>query len=123
MSQGWKITVIVAAAAGVVSTPLLWLLNSPDTGQLVGASVQGAVAIGTLVWALFQQPAAGPAPVSGPVDVAVATGKATATDGGDASTGVRRPAGAGSGSATAERTGDATADGAGSSASTGIDYS
>lgn len=121
MSRGWKITVVVAAVAGIVSTPLFWLLNSPDTGQLVGASVQAAVAIAALVWALFQQPPTGQAP--GPVDVAASTGKATSTGGGSAGTGVRRPAGAGSGSATAERTGDASADGAGSSASTGIDYS
>jgi hypothetical protein len=121
VSRGWKSTVVVVALAGIVSTPLFWLLNSPDTGQLVGASAQGAVAIGALVWALFQLPSTGQA--QGPVDVAVATGKAEATGGGRAGTGVRRPAGAGSGSATAERTGDATADGTGSSASTGIDYS
>ncbi|MFB7176856.1 hypothetical protein ACFCYI_04000 [Streptomyces sp. NPDC056257] len=121
MTRGWKITVVVAAVAGIVLTPLLWLQNGPDTGQLVGASVQAAVAIAALVWALFQQPSTGQGP--GPVDVAVDTGKAEATSGGSASTGVRRPAGEGSGSATAERTGDATADGNGSRASTGVDYS
>ncbi|UQW99194.1 hypothetical protein [Streptomyces sp. RerS4] len=123
MTPGWKITVVVAAVAGIVSTPLFWLLNSPDTGQLVGASVQAAVAIGALVWALFQHPATGSAPAPGLVDVAVDTGKAEATGGGSANAGVRRPGGAGSGSATAERTGEATADGTGSSANSGIDYS
>ncbi|MFB7211034.1 hypothetical protein [Streptomyces sp. NPDC056255] len=121
MTQGWKITVMVAAVVGVVSTPLVWLLNSPDTGQLVGASVQAAAGIAALVWALFQQPSTGQAP--GPVDRAAETGKAEATNGGSASSGVRRPGGTGSGSATAERTGDATADGTGSRASTGVDYS
>ena len=58
VSQGWKLTVIVAAAAGIVSTPLLWLLDSPDTGQLVGATVQAATGIAALVWALLQRPPA-----------------------------------------------------------------
>ncbi|WP_327749631.1 hypothetical protein [Streptomyces europaeiscabiei] len=120
MTRGWKITVVVVAVAGIVSTPLLWLLNSPDTGQLVGASVQAAVAIAALVWALFQQPFPGRG--QGPVDVAVASGKAEAIGGGRARTGVRRPAGEGSGSATAERTGDARAEGPGSEASTGVEY-
>jgi hypothetical protein len=48
MSQGWKITVIVLATVGVVSTPLFWLLESPDAGQLAGASVQAAVGIAAL---------------------------------------------------------------------------
>ncbi|MEW2436828.1 hypothetical protein AB0952_22180 [Streptomyces caniferus] len=111
----------MAAVAGIVSTPLVWLLDSPDTGQLVGASVQAATGIAALVWALLQRPPA-PAPVPGPVDVAVGTGKSKGTGGGTAHTGVRRPGGAGTGSAKAERTGDAIADGPGSSAGTGIDY-
>ncbi|MFI8435613.1 hypothetical protein ACIGJO_18030 [Streptomyces sp. NPDC079020] len=113
---------MVVAAVGVVSTPLLWLLDNPDTGQLVGASVQAATGIAALVWALLQRPPA-PAPVPGPADLAVNTGNADGTDGGTAHTGVRRPGGAGTGSAKAERTGDATAQGPGSSAGTGIDYS
>ncbi|WP_051900929.1 hypothetical protein [Streptomyces aureus] len=60
---------------------------------------------------------------AGPVDVAFATGTAKATNGAAASTGVVRPGGTGSGSATAEHTGDATADGTNSKASTGVDYS
>lgn len=129
MSQSWKIAVLVAAGAGIVSTPLIWLLDGPDTGQLAGASVQAAAGIAALVWALFQPTAAPP----GPRDTAVGTGKAEATGGGSAHTGVRRrggagsggpgSGGAGSGSAKAERTGDATAHGPGSSAGTGIDYS
>jgi hypothetical protein len=60
---------------------------------------------------------------AGPVDIARYTGTAKASSGGSASTGVVRPGGAGGGSATAELTGDATADGTGSKASTGVDYS
>lgn len=117
MSQAWKITVIVLAAAGVVSTPLVWLLDSPDAGQLAGASIQAAVGIAALVWALFQRPE------DRTDDVAVRTGQARASGGGTAVAGIKRPQGRGSGSARAERTGNATADGDGSSAVTGIDYS
>lgn len=122
MSQGWRLTVIVAAVAGVVSTPLIWLLDSPDAGQLVGATVQAATGIAALVWALLQRPPA-PVPLPGPADLALGTGNAEGTDGGTAHTGVRRPGGAGTGSAKVERTGNATAQGPGSSASTGVDYS
>lgn len=106
----------------MVSTPLVWLPDSPDTGQLVGATVQAATGIAALVWALLQHPPA-PAPASGLADLALDTGKADGTDGGTAHTGVRRPGGAGAGSAKAERTGDATAQEPGSGAGTGIDYS
>ncbi|MGW0960774.1 hypothetical protein ACWD4K_17435 [Streptomyces gelaticus] len=122
MSPGWKITVMMVAVASVVSTPLVWLLDSPDTGQLVGATVQAATGIAALVWALLQRPPA-PAPVPGPADLAVDTGNADGSGGGTAHTGVRRPGGAGTGSAKAERTGNATAQGPGSSAGTGVDYS
>lgn len=121
MAQGWKITVIVAAVVGIVSTPLLWLLDSSETGQLVGASVQAATGIAALIWALLQRPPVA-APAPGPSDIAVNTGKAEGTGGGTAHTGVRRPGGTGTGTAKAERTGDATADGQGSSAGTGVDY-
>ncbi|WP_280722006.1 hypothetical protein [Kitasatospora sp. MAA4] len=60
---------------------------------------------------------------TGPVDTVIDSGASTASGGGRASTGVLRPGGAGGGSATAQRTGDATAEGAGSRASTGVDYS
>ncbi|PLW74265.1 hypothetical protein C0036_02830 [Streptomyces sp. DJ] len=118
MARAWKITVIVVAVAGIASTPLVWLLDDPDTGQLVGASVQAATGIAALLWALLQRPQA-----PGPQDTAVDTGAARATGGASASSGVRRPGGTGSGSARAERTGDATAHGPGSHASTGIDHS
>ncbi len=123
MSQKWKIALIVAAVAGIVSTPVVWLLDSPDTGQLAGASVQAATGIATLLWALLQRSAAAPAPPApGPSDEARNTGAATATAGGDATSGVERPAGAASGSALADSTGSAGADGTGSSANTGVKY-
>jgi hypothetical protein len=109
---------MVVAVVLTVSTPFFWLLDNPDTGQLVAASVQGATGIAALVWALMQSSAN-----SQPGVAAVDTGKAKATGGGRASTGVRRPQEAGSGPVRAERTGDATADGPGSSASTGVDFS
>ncbi|MFE2381102.1 hypothetical protein [Streptomyces misionensis] len=110
MTQGWKITVIVLAAVGVVSTPLIWLLNSPSAGELVGASIQAAVGIAALVWAMFQH--SSPA---GPTDKARRTGKAS----GGGVTGIRRPGGRGRGAATAERTGEAS----GTNSVSGIDYS
>ncbi|MFE0422163.1 hypothetical protein [Streptomyces sp. NPDC058953] len=110
MSPGWKITVIALAGVAIVSTPLIWLLDGPGAGQLVGASVQAAVAVAALVWALFQQPTP-----TGPTDRAVQTGQAT--NGGV--TGIKRPGGQGHGSATAERTGEAS----GPNSVSGIDYS
>lgn len=117
MSQRRKIAIIVLAAAGVLSTPLIWLLDSPDSGQLAGASIQAAVGIGALIWALFQ-PAS-----SRTDDTAARTGQAQASRGGTAFTGIRRPQGQGSGSSKVEQTGNATAVDNGSNAVTGIDYS
>jgi hypothetical protein len=116
LTQTQKVTVIVLAVAGVVSTPLIWLLDSPGAGQLAGASVQAAVGIAALVWALFQHPG------NRTDDTATRTGVADANDGGTAVTGIRRPQGRGSGSAKAEDTGNATATGDASSATSGIDY-
>lgn len=110
MTQGWKIMVIVLAVVGILSTPLIWLLNSPGAGALAGASIQAAVGIATLVWAVFQRPSP-----AGPKDRATRTGKAA----GGGVTGIRRPGGRGRGAATAERTGDASGKGSAS----GIDYS
>ncbi|MFF1338132.1 hypothetical protein ACFVYT_09495 [Streptomyces sp. NPDC058290] len=117
MSQGLKITVIVLALVGIASTPLVWLLDGPDGGQMVGASVQAGAGIAALVWAWFQHPG------NRTEDTAAHTGEARANDGGTAVAGVKRPKGRGSGSAKATRTGKATATGEGSNASSGIDYS
>ncbi|MFF5256551.1 hypothetical protein ACFY4K_31510 [Streptomyces leeuwenhoekii] len=116
MRQGWKITVVVLAAAAVVSTPLVWLLNGPDAGQLAGASVQAAVGVAALLWALFQSPD------RRTDDTAVRTGQVRAGGGGTGVSGIRRPGGEGSGSARAERTGPVTAHGDGSRGVSGIDY-
>jgi hypothetical protein len=58
VSRGWKITVVVVAVALTVSTPFSWLLDKPDTGQLVAASVQGATGIAAVLWGMLQPPAA-----------------------------------------------------------------
>ncbi|MFD7913066.1 hypothetical protein ACFV30_20475 [Streptomyces sp. NPDC059752] len=117
MTQGLKITVIGLALVGIVSTPLVWLLDGPDGGQMVGASVQAGAGIVALVWALFQQPG------NRTEDTAEHTGEAQAGDGATAVTGIKRPKGRGSGTAKVTRTGKATATGEGSIASSGIDYS
>lgn len=109
MSQRWKVALIVVAVAGIVSTPLVWLLNSPGTGEMTGASVQAAVGVLALWWAVFQQPPG----TGGPEDRAVRTGPASR----GGVSGIRRPGGRGSGSATAEDTGEATCNG-----TSGIDY-
>ncbi|KOU76839.1 hypothetical protein ADK57_04560 [Streptomyces sp. MMG1533] len=96
---------------------MIWLLSSPDAGQMAGASIQAAVAIAALVWALFQHPE------RRTEDTAERTGEVDARDGGKATSGIRRPQGRGSGSARAEQTGNATATGQGSDATSGIDYS
>lgn len=119
VSRRWKVATGVLGAAGIALTPTYWLLGGPDAGQLVAASVQGATGILALAWAVMAPSAA--APVS--EDSAANTGKAQATAGGTAVTGVRRSAVSSGGSAAAQRTGDATAHGPGSTAATGIDYS
>lgn len=115
MTRGRKITVLVLAVVGILTTPVVWLLDSPDTGDLAGASIQAAAGIVALVWTLFQG-------VGGSSnDVASHTGEARATSGGAANTGVRRPGGRGGGSADASRTGTATASDGGT-ANSGISY-
>ncbi len=108
---------MVVSVAGIVSTPVFWLWNGPNTGQLVGASVQAAVSIAALVYAVLAVP--GP----GPRDRVARTGRVNARDGGQAVTGIKRPKGRGSGSATTTDTGPGTAAGKGSKGVTGIDYS
>ncbi|MCX4393169.1 hypothetical protein OOK39_30430 [Streptomyces sp. NBC_00264] len=93
---------------------MVWLLNGPGRGELVGASLQAGTGVAALVWA-WLQPGRG--------DSATDTGQAKASGGGSAHTGIRRPGGAGTGMVRVDRTGDAKADGAGSSAGTGVDYS
>lgn len=124
MSRGWKTTIVVAALAGIISTPLLWLLGSRDASEMVGASIQAATSIIALIWMLAESTSSRRRRPSRqrPKDAAVDTGRAEAVDGGTAQTGVRRPGGRGGGSAQAMRTGDATAQGPGSRATSGVDY-
>ena len=117
VTQGWKTTVIVISVAGIMSTPMIWLLGNPNVGQLAGASIQAAVGIGALILALFQNPQ------SGPDDMATKTGMARAHRGGSANAGIKRPGGRSAGSAKVERSGDVSASDDGSSANSGIDYS
>ncbi len=105
----------VTAMLVIVSTPVFWLFDGPDTGQLVGASVQAATGVGALVWAWIQ-------PAAEARDRTVGTGRAEASSGGTAHTGIRRRGADGSGAARVEQSGDAVARGRGSSAGTGIDY-
>lgn len=114
MTQTRKIVLIVVGVACLAATPLVWWLNGPGAGELVGASLQVATGVVALAWAWLQ-------PRQG--DSATDTGQAKASGGGAAHTGIRRPGGAGTGAVHVGLTGDATADGVGSSAGTGIDYS
>ena len=114
MTRPWKIVLIVVGVACIAATPVVWLLNGPGTAELLGASLQVGTGVAALVWAWLQ-------PRQG--DSATDTGQAKASGSGSAHTGIRRPGGAGTGSARVDRTGDATAVGSGSSAGTGVDYS
>ncbi|MCX5203202.1 hypothetical protein OG897_17335 [Streptomyces sp. NBC_00237] len=115
MWGGRRAAVTVAAVLVIVSTPILWLLDGPNTGQLVGASVQAATGVGTLLWAWIQRAAEAP-------DSAIRTGQAEAIGGGRAHTGIRRRDVGDSAAARVQQSGDAFARGQGSSAGTGIDY-
>ncbi|MEV4436643.1 hypothetical protein [Streptomyces sp. NPDC049585] len=89
MSHRWKITAIVVTVAAIVSTPLIWLLGSPDAGQLAGTSAQAATGVAALLWAVLSGP---PAPGRAR-DVARRTGRSEATDGGHAVSRIARAAG------------------------------
>ncbi|MFJ4776232.1 hypothetical protein [Streptomyces sp. NPDC088762] len=126
MSRTWKAAAIVLALAGMGSTPLVWVLDGSDAGQLTGASIQAAVGVAALIWALLQPSAHGTGRtgrVSGTEDTALRTGSADASGGASAVSGIRRRPGQGdSGSAKAEDTGNTTATGDNSRAVSGIDY-
>ncbi|MEY9969483.1 hypothetical protein ABIA33_007571 [Streptacidiphilus sp. MAP12-16] len=116
MRLAWKIALCVCGVAVIALTPVVWHFKGANAGTLTAATVQIILGVAALVIPWF-------VPTTGPVDHASDTGKSRGINGGRAQTGVKRPSGKGGGSATAERTGDATADGSGSSASTGVDYS
>lgn len=111
--MGWKVTVMVLAVIGVVTTPLVWLLDGPGAGQMAGACVQAAVAVAALVWAMFQ-------PGGGRAEATVTgSGPAEATEQARSVTGISRREGRGP--ARVENSGRATARDAGSSAVSGIE--
>lgn len=118
MPHGWRLAVAIAAAAAILATPLVWLLGSRGTGEIVGASIQAGTGVATLAWALLSSGSGGQQR-----DEAVGTGEVHATNGGRAHSGLRRPGGGGTIGARVKNTGKATADGSGSNASSGIDYS
>lgn len=99
---------VAAGTVATASTPVVWLLGDPDVGQMVGASVQAGIGIATLLMpVLWRQDR------REPQAEAVDTGKAVASGGGSANSGVQRGGNTGGVSARAERTGDATAEGGG----------
>ncbi|MDT3395338.1 hypothetical protein RKE29_01515 [Streptomyces sp. B1866] len=121
ISKGKMAAIVAAAAAAIVSTPLYWLLGGPDTGQLVAASLQGATGVFALAWALLTSPVA-PEPVPRDVtDVVVKDGgSASASGGGTAISGALLRNGAVREPIWVEKSGHATAEGAQSTACSGI---
>jgi hypothetical protein len=113
---------VVGAAVLAVASPLAYTLVSAAVGDVVSASVIAATAVAALAIPLWPGRTGGPEPsghTSGDA-VAADTGRANASSGGDANTGVRRRRGAG-GVARAERTGGAVSQGPGSRANTGVE--
>jgi hypothetical protein len=122
MARGRKVVLVVGAAVLAVTSPLAYTLASAGVGDAVSASVIAATAVAALTVPLWPGRTDGPEPgsdASGDM-IAKDTGRAKATNGGDANTGVRRRRGAG-GVARAGHTGNAVAKGQGSHASTGIE--
>jgi len=122
VAQGRKVVLAVGAAVLAVASPLAYTLVSTGVGDVVSASVIAATAVAALTIPLWPGRTDGAEPgsdASGDA-VAVDTGRAEATDGGTARTGVWRRRGA-RGAARAERTGNAVAHGPGSRAGTGVE--
>ncbi|MEU5397744.1 hypothetical protein ABZ348_00390 [Streptomyces sp. NPDC005963] len=121
MSKTVKVAIMACAGAAIASTPLYWLLDGPGSGRLVAASVQGATGVVTLAWSLLTTPGtAEPPPVTKVVDVVTDTGSASASAGGTAVSGGLKGSGAGSVSIRVRNSGDATAEGPGSLACSGV---
>jgi hypothetical protein len=119
MSRGLKIILITLSVTGGASIPLVWLLDGPNAGQLVGATLQFAVAVAAFCWAVWPD---APRSVRARY-AAVRTGAARAEDGGVANSGVRIRGrwGRNVASARAEATGTAMAGGRNSNANSGVD--
>ncbi|MGW1974626.1 hypothetical protein [Streptomyces sp. NPDC001889] len=54
MTRPQKIVLIVVGVACIADTPMVWLLNGPGTGELVGVSLQVGTGVAALVWAWLQ---------------------------------------------------------------------
>ncbi|MQT00477.1 hypothetical protein FF041_09625 [Streptomyces jumonjinensis] len=111
---------MASAAVAIVSTPLYWLLGGPDGGQLAAASVQGTTGVIALAWSLLTSPAAAELGSTEVADAAIDTGKASAGDGGEAVTGIVRGSRAEGRPVRVEKSGDATAEGPGGFACSGV---
>jgi hypothetical protein len=118
VARGHKVVLAVGAAVLAVTSPLAYTLASAGVGDAVSASVIAATAAAALAVPLWPGRTDGPEP--GDDAAAADTGRAEATSGGDANTGVRRRRGAG-GAARAGHTGNAVAQGPGSHANTGVE--
>lgn len=122
MARGRKVVLAVGAAVLAVASPLAYTLTSAGVGDAVSASVIAATAVAALIVPLWLGRTDGPEPGGDAAGNSVAkdTGRAKATSGGRANTGVWRRRGAG-GAARAEHTGNAVAKGQDSHASTGVE--
>jgi len=121
VAPGRKVVLAVGAAVLAVTSPLAYTVAPAGVGDAVSASVIAATAIAALAVPLWPGRSDGTKPSNDASRDAVAarTGRAKATSGGKANTGVWRRRGAG-GAARVEYTGDADAQGQGSRANTGV---
>jgi hypothetical protein len=121
VARGRKIVLAAGAVVLAVASPLAYTLAPVGVGNVVSASVIAGTAAAALAVTLWSGRAGDPEPGDNAAGdgAAVSTGRARATSGGQANTGVRRRDVAEAG--WAERTGDATARGLGSRANTGVE--
>ncbi|MEU0741955.1 hypothetical protein [Streptomyces sp. NPDC006134] len=107
MTRKVRITLIVAGALCVATTPLVWALLGQENGEMTGVVLQVATGVAALLLGLLRREP------QGVVVEAVDTGAAVSR-GGSANSGVVLGGSTGAvSSARAERTGDATAEGEG----------
>jgi hypothetical protein len=117
-----KIVLVVGAVVLAVASPLAFTLGPAGVGDTVSGSIIAATAVAALAVPLWTSSTDGPEPdgaASGET-VVKRTGRAQATGGGRAITGVLRLRGR-SGRASAKRTGPAIAEGPGSRAVSGVE--
>jgi hypothetical protein len=110
------VTCVVVAVLGGVFAVSQW--ETSNRIATVVSALAGVAAVGVGIWAALS-----PGQGSRADDVATRPGESEAMNGGTSVTGVKRPKARGNGSARVEDTGKARADGKGSRAVSGIDYS